>query len=101
LFRWCHPTGTCPYCGRQQPVGAAGGCRSCQAALRAARALKRAQRQRRARPVLSPAGRQLLDALTGYGDARGWAPETMRRARRSLTAVLACGQDLGQPPWDA
>ncbi len=25
----------------------------------------------------------------------------MRRARRSLIAVLASGQDLGQPPWDA
>ena len=49
LFRWKHPTGTCPYCGREQPVGAAGGCRSCQAGLRAARALKRARRPRRFR----------------------------------------------------
>jgi len=101
VFRWGHPIGTCAYCGREQPIGAAGGCRSCQAALRTARALKRAQRTRRARPVLSPADRQLLDALAHYGDARGWAPETMRRARRSLIAVLASGQDLGQPPWDA
>ena len=51
--------------------------------------------------MLSPAAQQLLDALTHYGDARGWAPETMRRAQRALTAVLASGQDLGQPPWDA
>jgi hypothetical protein len=101
LFRWCHPRGTCPYCGREQPIGAAGGCRSCQAALRATRALKRAQRKRRAQPLLSPANRQLLDALTGYGDARGWTAETLRRARRALTAVLASGQDFGQPPWDA
>ena len=100
LFRWSHPAGTCPWCGRQQPIGAAGCCRSCQAALRAARALKRAQRTHRAQPVLNPADRQLLDALTRYGDARGWAADTLRRARRALTAVLASGQNLGQPPWD-
>jgi len=55
LFRWKHPLGTCPYCGRQQPIGAAGGCRSCQAALRTARALQRARRKRRFR----------FDATTG------------------------------------
>ena len=102
LFRWGHPTGTCPHCGRQQPIGAAGGCRSCQAASRAA---ARARRQRtanaRARPELSPPDSQLLDALRHHGDARGWSAETMRRARRALTAVLASRQDLGQPPWDA
>ena len=36
LFRWAHPAGTCPWCGRQQPIGAAGACRSCQLAARAA-----------------------------------------------------------------
>ena len=25
LFRWAHPAGTCPWCGRQQPIGKAGG----------------------------------------------------------------------------
>ncbi len=48
-----------------------------------------------------PHDRQLLDALARYGDARGWASETMRRARRALTAVLASGQDFSQRPWDA
>ena len=101
-FRWRHPTGTCPYCGRHLPIGTAGACRSCQAALQAARALKRQQRnKRRTRPALNPAGRQLLDILTSYGQARGWAPDTLRRARRSLTAVLLTSRpDLGQPPWD-
>ena len=42
-----------------------------------------------------------LDELAGYGQARGWAPDTLRRARRAVTAVLASGEDLGQPPWDA
>jgi hypothetical protein len=50
--------------------------------------------------VLSSAACQLLDGLTGYGQARGWAPGTLHRARRAVTAVLASGQDLGQPPWD-
>jgi hypothetical protein len=50
--------------------------------------------------VLSPAARQVLEDLTGYGQARGWAPGTLRRARRAVTAVLASGPDLGQPPWD-
>src|SRR5215472_13348747 len=100
LFRWKHPLGTCPYCGRQQPIGAFGGCRSCQAANRAARALDRAQRKRRAKPVLSPADVQLLNALAGYGGARGWAPGTLLRARGALIAVLTSGHDLGQRPWD-
>jgi integrase len=101
LFRWTHPAGTCPWCGRQQPIGAAGACRSCQAALRTARATTRAQRKRRTRPALSSAGQRLPGALTRYGEARGWATETMRRARHALTAVLASGHDLGPPPWDA
>lgn len=101
LFRWAHPAGTCPWCGRQQPIGAAGACRSCQCAARAARALGKRARARRPRPALSPAAARLLDELADYGQARGWAPETLRRARNAVTAVLASGEDLGQPPWDA
>jgi integrase len=101
LFRWKHPLGTCPWCGRQQPIGAAGACRSCQRAARAARALGKRARAPRPRPVLSPAARRLLDELAGYGQARGWAPDTRRRARRAVTAVLAGGEHLGQPPWPA
>jgi hypothetical protein len=100
-FRRRHPPGTCPYCGRQQPIGAAGGCRSCQAGQRAARALRPPQPTRQPGPVLTSAGWQLLDALTCYGGARGWAPNTLRRARRSLVAVLTGGHDLGPPPWEA
>jgi integrase len=101
-FRWKHPIGTCPWCGRQQPIGAAGGCRSCQCGLRAARALRRQATAPRRQPrlVLSPAARQLLDTLAGYGQARGWSPGTARRACRAVTAVLASRGDLGQPPWD-
>ena len=101
LFRWVHPAGTCPWCGRQQPIGAAGACRSCQCAARAARALGKRARAPRPRPVLDPAARRLLDELAGYGQARGWAPDTLRRARRAVTAVLAGGEHLGQPPWQA
>ncbi len=100
-FRWRHLLGTCPYCGRQQPIGSAGACRSCQAALRAARALKRQRRKTRTRPVLGAAGQQLLEALAGYGQARGWAADTMRRTQHSVTAVVTSGQDLGPPPWVA
>ena len=101
-FRWKHPLGTCPWCGRQQPVGSAGACRSCQCSLRAARVLRRqaSAPRRRPRPVLSPADRPLLQALAGYGQARGWAPGTARRARRAVMAVLTSRADLGQPPWD-
>jgi len=101
LFRWAHPPGTCPWCGRQQPIGAAGACRSCQLAARAARALGKRARAPRSRVVLDLAARLLLDELACYGQARGWAPDTLRRARRAVTAVLASGEDLGQPPWDA
>jgi len=101
LFRSRHPIGHCPHCGRQQPIGAAGGCRSCQAAQRAARALLPAPPKRQARPALSAAAWQLLASLTGYGQARGWAPGTLARARRSLAVVLTSSHDLGQPPWDA
>jgi predicted amidophosphoribosyltransferase len=101
-FRWRHPAGTCPVCWREQPIGSAGACRPCQAAHRAAGRKHKQQRTRvRARPVLSPAGWQLLEILTDYGQARGWTESTLLRARRSLTAVLASGEDLGQPPWDA
>jgi hypothetical protein len=51
--------------------------------------------------VLSPADFQLLNALAGYGGARGWAPGTLRRARGALIAVLTSGRDLGRRPWDA
>jgi hypothetical protein len=101
-FRWRHPPGTCPDCRREQPIGAAGACRACQAARRsAARALKQQRGKTRTRPVLSPAGQQLLRALTGYGQARGWADGTLLRARRSLTAVLTSSDELGEPPWAA
>jgi hypothetical protein len=101
LFRWKHPLGLSPCCEREQPIGASGACRSCQAANRTARAVQRARRPRRFRPVLSPADWQLVNALAGYGGARGWAPGTLRRARRALIAVLTSGHDLGPPPWDA
>jgi hypothetical protein len=39
--------------------------------------------------------------LTGYGQARGWAPGTLARARRALVVVLTSGHELGPPPWDA
>jgi integrase len=42
-----------------------------------------------------------LDALVGFGQARGWAPHTLRQAWRAVTAVLASRAELGQPPWDA
>ena len=100
-FRARHPVGQCPHCGRQQPIGAAGACRSCQAALRAARAARPAQPRREPRFALTPADRRLVASLTGYGQARGWAPGTLARARRALAVVLTSSQDLGQPPWDA
>jgi hypothetical protein len=99
-FRSVHPIGQCPHCGRQQPIGAAGGCRPCQATLRAGRALGPAPPKRHPRPALTPAGWQLVASLTSYGQARGWAPGTLARARRALVAVLTSGQDLGPPPWD-
>jgi integrase len=42
-----------------------------------------------------------LDALAGYGQARGWAPDTARQAWRAVTAVLASPAELGEPPWEA
>jgi hypothetical protein len=99
-FRRRHPLGTCPHCGRKQPIGAFGGCRSCQATYRAGRDLDPAPRMRRDRPVLSPADMQLLHAITGYGGARGWAPGTLARTRRALAAVLTSSHELGPPPWD-
>jgi hypothetical protein len=98
-FRSSHPLGTCPYCGRQQPIGAAGGCRPCQAERRAARGLAPARPKRPARPVPTAASWPLLEAITRYGSARGWAPSTPQCARRALAAVLT--GDLGPPPWDA
>jgi hypothetical protein len=101
VFRSGHPIELCPYCGRQQPIGAAGGCRSCQAARRAARALRPPQPKRRPGPALTPTDWQLLASLTGYGQARGWAPGTLARARRALAVVLTSRQELGPQPWDA
>jgi integrase len=37
----------------------------------------------------TPEQRALLAELTGYGQARGWAPATMTRARRGLTVLLS------------
>jgi integrase len=42
-----------------------------------------------------------LDALAGYGQARGWAPDTLRQAWRAVTAVLSSRAELGEPPWEA
>ncbi len=100
-FRRSHPAGTCPWCGRQQPIGAAGACRSCQLAARAARALRRHARASRRAPVPSPAAGPPLDALISYGQARGWALDTLRHACRAVIAVLAGRAELGEPPWDA
>jgi hypothetical protein len=111
-FRSRRPVGMCPRCGRQQPIGASGGCRPCQAALRAAHAHRpaRPKRQDRVAPTqpkrqpglaLTPADWQLVASLTGYGQARGWAPGTLARNRRALAVVLTSRHELGQPPWDA
>ena len=99
LFRWAHPPGTCPWCGRQQPIGKAGACRSCQCAARSIR--KRARDAPRPRQAPSSAVPPPLDALVGYGQARGWAPDTLRQAWRAVTAVLASRAELGEPPWEA
>jgi integrase len=98
-FRGRHLVGFCPWCGRQQPIGAAGACRSCQCAARAIR--KRARDAPRPRLAPSPAAPPPLDALIGYGQARGWAPDTLRQAWRAVIAVLASRAELGEPPWDA
>jgi integrase len=45
--------------------------------------------------------RQLLAELTSYGQARGWAPATMLRARRSLTVLLTSHPTLPQGAVDA
>jgi integrase len=45
--------------------------------------------------------RQLLATLTGYGQARGWAPATMLRARRSLTVLLASHPTFPDQTMDA
>jgi integrase len=51
--------------------------------------------------VPGPAVPPPLDALAGYGQARGWAPHTLRQAWRAVTAALASRAELGEPPWDA
>jgi len=100
-FRWAHPAGTCPWCGRQQPIGAAGACRSCQCAARTAQALRKQARALRPQPVPVPAVPPPLAALASYGQARGWTPGTLRQACRAVTAVLDSRGELGEPPWDA
>jgi hypothetical protein len=45
--------------------------------------------------------RQLLAELTRYGQARGWSPSTMVRARRSLTVLLASHPTLPHGAVDA
>jgi integrase len=45
--------------------------------------------------------RQLLAELTSYGQARGWTPATMLRARRSLTVLLTSHPTLRQGAMDA
>ena len=70
-------------------------------AARAARALGKRARARGPGQRSARRRARLLDELADYGQARGWAPETLRRARNAVTAVLASGEDLGQPPWDA
>ena len=94
-FRGRHPVGACAWCGRQQPVGAAGECRSCQLAGLAAR--KRAREAPRRRPP-RPAARDTLD---GYAEAHGWGPKTVRDVRRAVTTATASHGQLGEPPWDA
>jgi len=74
LFRWGHPPGSCPYCGHQQPIGAAGACWSCQATHRAARALKQQRRKRRTWPALSPAAQHVK--LTVRKVSKYWAQAT-------------------------
>lgn len=39
--------------------------------------------------------RLLLADLTNYGQARGWTPSTLLRARRALTALLTSDLDIG------
>jgi integrase len=101
-FRRSHPVAICPWCGRAQPIGAAGACRSCQLAARAARRLRKQARASRPRPVPSPVVLPPpLDALISYGQARGWTAGTLHQACRAVTAVLASRAGLGEPPWDA
>ena len=90
-----------PWCGRQQPIGKAGACRSCQLAARAARALRRQARASRCPPGSSPAAGPPLDALVSYGQAHGWALDTLRHACRAVLAVLDSREQFGEPPWDA
>jgi hypothetical protein len=44
--------------------------------------------------------RALLAELTGYGQARGWAPATMIRARRGLTVLLAAHPAVADQAMD-
>jgi hypothetical protein len=41
--------------------------------------------------------RELLAAMVGYGQARGWSPSTLRRVQHSLAALLASQPTLAFP----
>jgi hypothetical protein len=157
LFGHHHERGSCPSCGRQVPLGAAGRCRLCLATSRAtgtipslqtgiqlfalvgvparvrpsaaeppphpataglgqlrlpraAAARAGARRgpgpEQRATPRLAARTREhpgLQAALLAYGQARGWSPDTLRRVRHSLVAVLASQPtpSATSPPLDA
>jgi hypothetical protein len=49
----------------------------------------------------TPEQRALLAELTGYGQARGWAPATMLRARRGLTVLLTSHPTVAEGTMDA
>jgi integrase len=49
----------------------------------------------------APEQRALLAELTSYGHARGWAPATLARARRSLTMLLISHPTLTHGAMDA
>lgn len=41
--------------------------------------------------------RELLAAVVGYGQARGWSPSTLRRVQHSLAALLVSQPTLDRP----
>jgi len=71
---------------------------------KAAAARVAAHPSRSRRPRLQPADhrrrsehQQLLAAVVGYGQARGWSPSTLRRVQHSLAALLASQPTLARP----
>ena len=82
-----HPMGTCGACNQQFPIGPSGLCRGCF-------------NNRRARHIINdPIGRVLLEQLTHYAQARGWADDTVSEVRTSLRMVLDNPESLGPTPW--